>query len=138
MATIAIKQVRAPAPAPEAPLPLNSFTSWWRRTADLEMEMDYAGSSGLARQVWDDTVARLMLEPSEALYLELGECLSLWRQTAPTFAQHGETFLDALVVAAFVEGVTLPDHPGVAASKLKQMLHAHRRDSVRPRLVRRA
>src|SRR5258708_4587159 len=85
----------------ESAPPLSSFSSWWRRTADLEAAMDYAGSSGLARQAWDDTVARLMLEPSEALYAELTECLRLWEETSPSFAQYGETFLDALVVAAF-------------------------------------
>jgi hypothetical protein len=98
--------------------------------------MDYAGSSGLARQAWDDTVARLMLERSEPLYAELSECLKLWRQEASSFPQYGETFLDALLVAAFAAGLILCDHPLLSVFKLKQMLEAHR--PAKPRVLRRA
>lgn len=113
--------------------PLSSFTGWWRRTAELEAQMDYAGSSWVARYAWDDTVARLMLEPSESLYGDLADCLRLWEQTSPSFAKNGETFLDALVVAAFAAGLTLSDHPALSVFKLKAMLNAHRLNSLRLR-----
>lgn len=113
--------------------PLSSFSGWWRRTVELEAAMDYAGSSPLARQAWDDTVARLMLEPSEALYADLAECLQAWEHLSPSFVQCGETFLDALVVAAFTAGLTLSDYPALSVSKLKQMLAAHRQFLARAR-----
>lgn len=133
MTTFAIKKVPASAPAPETAPRLSSAVIWWRHTAELELQMDYAGSAALARQAWDDTVARLMLEPSEALYAELNECLKLWSQRASTFPQYGETFLDALLVAAFSAGLVLCDYPRQAVCMLKQMLVAHR-----PRIFRRA
>jgi hypothetical protein len=129
MTTPLIKSVKA---VPATP-PLSSFSGWWRRTAELEGAMDYAGSSEIARQAWDDTVARLMLEPSEALYAELSLCLRLWEQVSRSFVQFGETFLDALVVAAFSAGLTLSDYPALSVSKLRQMLEAHRRYATRRR-----
>lgn len=113
--------------------PLSSFSGWWRRTVELEAAMDYAGSSPLARQAWDDTVARLMLEPSESLYANLTQCLKLWEEISPSFAEHGETLLDALVVAAFTAGLTLADHPALSVFKLRQMLEAHRRSAAQKR-----
>lgn len=108
------------------------LSGWWRKTVELELAIEYRDSSPLSRQVWDDLVAKLMLQPSELFYRELGECLQLWQLKHMTFASEGTTFLDAFVAVSFSEGLTLSDHALLAAFKLRSRLSSHRRYFVGP------
>lgn len=103
---------------------LSQLSNWWKATVALEREMDYVHSDPTTKAAWNDLVGRLMLEPSKPLYLELAECVRLWRTRRMRLAPRWHTLLDAYLATAWGEGLCLADHAMLVALQLRKRLEA--------------
>jgi hypothetical protein len=110
----------------EPAAPILQLSGWWRETVAIEQELDYPNSADWSRAAWDDLIARLVLEPSRALYRELRDCVGLWLAMRHRAEPHLQTLLDAFVATAWREGLSLEDHAVLVAFRLRRRLEASR------------
>jgi hypothetical protein len=104
-----------------------SLGSWWREVQELEELLGYGRSYLASRIAWDDLLASEILNPHQALYVELRSCVAVWERISAGRQLLSPSLLDRFVWVAIAEDLPLPKYGSLAAFRLVQRLSCMRR-----------